>query len=562
MSRHVTAGSEAAAHLEALLGLEENGWRLEGLCVEGGAELRLRLASGEHRLIVRLRARGEGLAAAEEGGPAQRRLSALLTARLKNVGFQDVAARVDADPDSFAEEVDPAAPGGRVRVPYVAGPMSLLESGWRNFFADQDFEILLQAPEPALNKTVTVEYADLECFTARPDVSFSQWSFLDWPDESLNPEATGEDSFVGVELEERDMVMGTGEKADALVSEVKRLADAGSYLVVTHLCTPIVMGEDFSALARRCEKEACGTSVSWSQKDRDRGDNFGEHIRSVLGRPGFFDGPGDAGAVNLFHFPAEYRERELAPLLAELGLTVNVRMFPLVDFPSIEALPKARWQAFCEKPAYSDKALELLRASPRPVIISPAPYGVGGTRACARTIAAAAGKEPEFEAAWARRLAAFGPSWEELRREAAGHRLAFVVSEATLPRLLAARYGHGAPLAAVAREMGFGLDLIYYERHGEAPALPEGLRDARVKVFRTPAELDKALAGGASAVYSDIFFDWRVSRAGAARFSAKDFGMGLEGARRGLERLLAACRTPFYRRYARHLARTPRRIDV
>lgn len=359
------------------------------------------------------------------------------------------------------------------------------------------------------------------------------------------------------------MVMGTGEKADALVSEVKRLADAGNYLVVTHLCTPIVMGEDFQALARRCEKEVCGTSVSWSQKDRDRGDNFGAHLRSVLGRPGFFDGPGDAAAVNLFHFPSEYRERELVPLLAELGLTANVRMFPLVDFPSIEDLPKARWQAFCAKSAYTDKALELLRALPRPVVLAPAPYGVQGAHDCARAIAAAAGKEGEFDAVWARRLAAFSPRWEELRREANGHRLAFVVSEATMPRLLEARYGHGAPLAAVAREMGFGLDLIYYERHGEGPALPEGLRDARVSVFRTPAELETALAGGgASAVYSDIFFDWRVSRAGAARFSAKDLGMGLEGARRGLERLLAACRTPFYRRYARHLGRVPRRVNV
>ena len=159
------------------------------------------------------------------------------------------------------------------------------------------------------------------------------------------------------------------------------------------------------------------------------------------------------------------------------------------------------------------------------------------------------------------RLEAFSPRWEELRREAAAHRLAFVVSEATLPRLLEPRYGHGAPLAPIVREMGFGLDLIYYERHGEAPVLPEGLRDARVLIFRTPAELERALSGGGfSAVYSDIFFDWRVSRAGAARFSAKDFGMGLEGARRGLERLLAVCRTPFYRRYARHLARVPRKV--
>jgi hypothetical protein len=141
-----------------------------------------------------------------------------------------------------------------------------------------------------------------------------------------------------------------------------------------------------------------------------------------------------------------------------------------------------------------------------------------------------------------------------MRTEAAGYRLAFVVSEATLPRLLELRYGHGAPLATMVMEMGFGIDLIYYDRHGEPPALPPALKDARVSVFRSPWELERALReGDSAAVYSDIWFDWRIARAGKARFSSKDFEMGLEGARRTFEKLLPLCRLPFYRQYARHL---------
>ena len=47
--------------------------------------------------------------------------------------------------------------------------------------------------------------------------------------------------------------------------------------------------------------------------------------------------------------------------------------------------------------------------------------------------------------------------------------------------------------------------------------------------------------------------DCGASRAGKSRFSSRFFEMGLDGAARGLERLLAACRTPFYARYAAHL---------
>ncbi|MDD5304287.1 MAG: nitrogenase component 1 [Elusimicrobia bacterium] len=560
--RHITAGPRALLSVSRRLGLEgKAGWSLDGLCVEGPETLRLSLTAGGSRFALELLA---GAASApKERSPAQRKLLDFAAARLGGPHFAGVLAEIAADPDSFAEEFDPGLAGDRVKVPYVAGPMSLMEAGWRNFFADQDFDVQMEAPEATHNKTVTVEYADLECFLARPEISFSKWNFLDWPDESLDPEATGENNFIAVELEERDMVMGTGDKADSLVSEVRRLADEGNYLVVTHLCTPIVMGEDFQGLARRCEDEIGGTSVSWSQKDRDQGDNFGEHFRSVLSRPDFFADEGDASAVNLFHFPVDCRERELRPFLEALGLKVNVCLFPIVDFPSIERLPKARWQVFCEKPSYTDKTLELMKASSRPVVMARAPYGVEGMRECLRSIATAAGKEREFERAWAAKLKKFQPAWDELRREAAGHRLAFVVSEASLPRLLELRYGHGAPLATATREMGFGIDILYFDRHGEQPELPEGLRGAKVTVFRTPSELERSLRDGLfAAVYSDIFFDWRISRAGKARFSGREFEMGLEGARRSLERLLDACRLPFYRRHAKHLSARPRRLNV
>ena len=574
--RHVSAGPGALAAVESLLGLKagDKSWRLDGACALGreNPRVRLSLMSGAHRLVVYLlprssaeaAVRAPGLALASKGpaGPAVDKLLKVFAARLGERTLADVVGTLEADPLSFTERVTPGQDGDRVKVPCIGQPMPLLEAGWRNFYADQDFEVLLGVPSCSNDKTINIEYADLECYYARPRRSFTKWSFMDWPEESENGggDASGgegetRDGSIVTELEERDMVMGTGERADALVAEVRKRAKPGDYLLFTHLCTPIIMGEDFSGLARRCEKEIGGSSVSWSQKDRDENDNFGAHFRSLLAKPGFFDEPADALAVNLFHFPRRVRENELRPFLIELGLTINISVFPDVSFPALNVLPKARWQVFCERSSYPTKVHELLAASPRPVVPVRAPYGVEGTRLCLRGIAAAAGKEAAFDKAWSAKMAAFLPAWEEMRTEAAGYRLAFVVSEATLPRLLELRYGHGAPLASMAMEMGFGVDLIYYDRHGEAPALPSALKDARIAVFRSPWELERALREGEfAAVYSDIVFDWRISRAGKARFSSKDFEMGLEGARRTFGKLLPLCRLPFFRRYASHLA--------
>ncbi len=578
--RHISAGPRALSAVESLLGLKtgDGSWRLDGACALGRETPRVRLSlkSGAHRLVLYLlprssteavvRAPGLSLAPKGAAGPAVDKLLKVFAARLGERTLADVAGVLEADPLSFTEAVTPGQDGDRVKVPCIGQPMRLLEAGWRNFYADQDFEVLLGVPSCSSDKTINIEYADLECYYARPRRSFSKWTFMDWPEESENgvEEAPGEaggeggeavrEGSIVTELEERDMVMGTGERADALVAEVRKRAKPGDYLLFTHLCTPIIMGEDFNALAHRCEKEIGGSSVSWSQKDRDENDNFGAHFRAMLAKPGFFDAPGDPLAVNLFHFPRRVRENELRPFLNELGLKINISVFPDVSFPILDRLPKAQWQIFCERSSYPTKVRDMLAASPRPVVPVRAPYGVEGTGRCLRGIAAASGKEAAFEETWARTLADFMPSWEEMRAEAAGYRLAFVVSEATLPRLVELRYGHGAPLASMVREMGFGIDLVYYDRHGEAPALPPALEGARVSVFRSPWELERALREGESAaVYSDIVFDWRITRAGKARFSSKDFEMGLEGARRTFEKLLPMCRLPFYRRYAYHL---------
>jgi hypothetical protein len=572
--RHVTAGPQALAAVSRLLGLS-GGWKLEGLCGLGAENVRLSLASGKHKLVFILlppdspeaivKASRLSLGMEGEAGPAQRRFLEAAVRRLKDSRLVDILALLAADPDSFVQMVTPDRLGDAIRVPAIGQPIALLDDGWRNFFADQDFEVLLGVPQCFSRDTVNIQYADRECYYARPRRSFEKWTFLDWPEVAQDEDPLHSTADLGTclvtELEERDMILGTGPRADALVEEVRRLAAAGKYLLFTHLCTPIIMGEDFQGLARRCQQEVGGTTVSWSQKDRDENDNFGAHFRALLGKRGFFKGTGDQDAVNLFHFPPAYREEELIPFLSGIGLRTNICVLPDVSLPALERLPAAAWQIFCERTSYPTKVRELLDDSPRRVLNVPAPYGVKRTHDCLRAVAAATGRERPFSAAWRKALGGVQPEWDQMKKAAAGYRLAFVVSEATLPRLLQLRYGHGAPLAEMVLEMGFGVDLLCYDIHGEVPHIPTGLDGADVSVFRSPWELERVLAEGRfHAVFSDITFDWRVCRAGKARFSSKDFEMGLAGALRTFRRLLTRCRLPFYRRYAGHLARGQRTV--
>ncbi|MEE8424464.1 MAG: hypothetical protein V3S11_01480, partial [Elusimicrobiota bacterium] len=84
--------------------------------------------------------------------------------------------------------------------------------------------------------------------------------------------------------------------------------------------------------------------------------------------------------------------------------------------------------------------------------------------------------------------------------------------------------------------------------------LPGFTRPPRLHEFSNPKELARLLEDGPfRAVYSDIFFDERITRAGKAQFSMRHFETGAEGAVRSLERLLGVCRLPFYKRYREYL---------
>lgn len=568
---HLLSGPESTAAFAKLLGLSrvKDGWTLQAVCGLGGTNVRLGLRKGDLPLVIILRPKGAagsvletgGLSLSAEGdpGPAMKRLLEALAGRLGGRTLEEMLKIVADDPETFVEMVPAGGASNSLSVPLAAGPINLLEPGWRNFFADQDYEVMLGSPELSGNKTIYARYSDRECLYSWSCNDPRKWSFFAYP-VTAPSNISGATVFrngIVMEFDEKDMILGSAEKSDALVESVARASkDSGAdYVVFNHFCTPIVMGDDSGTVMRRLGEVSGLTPVYWSQVDRDHLNNFGGHFRELFERPGFFDVPSEKSMVNLFHFPTGFREAELVPLLEGMGVRVNSRQFPDVDFPSMEAIPRAAAHIFCAATSYQSKLRELLAGTSRPVLTVRAPFGLEGTAECLRAIAAAAGREDAFEAAWKTRLAGILPAWQEMSRQARQCRLAFVVSQSTLPMLWELRHGQGAPMMRMIEEMGFGVDILCYDPHDERPRLAKNSGRAAIATFRTPRELERALRQGAfRAVYSDIFFDWRISSAGKARFSSKDFEMGLEGALRSFWRLLAVSRLPFYDRYGGHLA--------
>ena len=567
---HLLAGAKSTAALAKLLGVSgaKDGWTLRSLCGVGATNVRVGLSKGKMRLAFYLLPKGApnavaetaGLSLTAEGDPgsAMRRLVAAVAGWLGARTLEDVLKIIADDPETFVEMVPGGGPESACACP-GRGPINLLEAGWRNFFADQDYVVLLGYPELKMNKTIYARYSDRECLYSWSGNDPRKWSFFAYP-VRVPSDSFGATVFrtgIVMELEERDMVLGAVEKADALVESVAK-ASVGSgadYVVFNHFCTSIVMGEDSGSITRRIEEASGLKTVCWSHGDRDQLNNFGEHFKQLFAKPGFFDAPVEKSSVNLFHFPTDFREAELVPLLGEMGVKANTRLFPDVDFPSMERISSAAAHVFCAATSYQSKLPELLAGGPRPVLTTRAPYGIEDTGECLKAIAKAAGREKAFAAAWKKKLSALRPAWEDMTKLARGFRLAFVVSETTLPMLWELRHGQGAPMMRMIEEMGFGVDILYYDPHNERPDINADSRCAKLQTFRTPRDLTRALReGDFRAVYSDIFFDWRISASGKARFSSKDFEMGLDGALRSLRRLLAVCRLPFYDRYGSHLA--------
>ena len=443
---------------------------------------------------------------------------------------------------------------------------------WRHFFASWEIDRnVLRSVSLSLD-CVYVEHGDLECTHSTPQPRGRVPTFINYPWRPQPPEPEGSDHDAGdlrdgsicytTDLDESDVVLGGAEKLEALLDEISK-KHRGKTVHFNCTCPPIVIADEVNSLITNLRKKHDAPVIHTTQDPGSSLYLFADMLRTVEDTAG--GATRDPRAVNLVGFARDRGTGELVDLLAAIGVRTNSCLIPnatreeLARFPRAKAMvfyPSAPWQRIY-RIAFGKLPLERIDA--------PGPFGMEGTRRWLEAVARAVDPEVSVEAAWQRRMDELGPSWKELAEEARRHRLAFVVDASDFARLVSAERMMGIPMLAVLDEMGFGIDVLYYDESaelaGEVTAYLEALpgQEHRAHAFETPAQLADLLRElPARACYSELFFDKRITRAGKAQFSSACFEKGMGGALRSLERLLDVCRLPFYARYGSYLRSGPR----
>jgi nitrogenase iron protein NifH len=439
---------------------------------------------------------------------------------------------------------------------------------WRRFFCDfetfRNARTRLQLDAPVLE----IWHQDLECAFATASFFGGHPSFFDFPWQPPRPSraataahdagpATPRRTARGARaarpaslvtnLRELDVVHGGTARLETALRAALRAYPDVEAVQINGTCVPTVIGDDAQAVARRFGKRL-RIPVYYSNPSGNQYLDLAREFLARARRPGRARRPARPHAINLVGFPAGPALDELVALLAAAGLTVHARMLPAFDPQQARTCLEAAVQVLHANADYEETYREVFEPLPIRTIRPAAPYGWDGTGRWLAAVADACGiPAARVREALRRTTAPLRPAWQTGRAAAAGLRLAFVVDLEEAVRLSEPSRMWGVPVAAMLRELGFGIDVLCFDEHGRAPS--------SFRRFRTPAELARLLRDGTfAAVYSEFAFDDRLARAGKARFALSSFEPGLAGAVRTLERLVTLCRWPFWRRYAAFVA--------
>jgi hypothetical protein len=582
--QYVRAGPDGTRRFARLLGLPAASrvrWRLD---VDGvwPDHIRLGVGVGGTGFAFHIKAAGVGgafmstphLRLAFEGteiDAATERFLRRVARRLGRATFAELFrillhdGLMDRDDPPSPEEKSPSdsSSGPDVAAPSrFTGPVGTQADCWRSFFLHHDLSHEVEEPLWADPQVVFLDYGDRECAHSHPEPDPRRWSFINDPAVPLptspHDRAHIEMTYLMSEIDEDDVVLGTGSALDRLLEAASAERDNAAIYIVNHLCTPVMIGDDLDGFARRCEDATDRPVLAITRDDKSDETTF-ERLFELLEAEVQRAPSTPPRRVNLLAFPAAFRRAELVPVIQRLGLEVCAELLPDVEIDAIRQLSSADVNIAPEPSRFGPLLTRLLDGGAAPTLAVPAPYGVEGTRAAYRAMADGLGRSDALEALWDEAWAPKRSRWARGVKEAQAYRLAFVVDDTDLG-LLAEPARLGVPVLRVIKEMGFGVDFVHFDDEATASdsaavdACRAAVSDARWHHFSNREALTSLLCEGAfHAVYSDLSMDWRLSRSGHSQFSVRHFEMGLDGALRTLENLLAACRTPFYARYARWL---------
>jgi hypothetical protein len=346
------------------------------------------------------------------------------------------------------------------------------------------------------------------------------------------------------DISDAALVSGGEGVLSAAIRQVARAAPERK-IVVTGNCDYHVIGDDIDDVCRRCSARPGAVvhlnpplpgfrevdssnwwvdffdTISFAPKDR---------LPDTLNLAGL--GSWDEACV-----------RELSGLLERCGIKVQAVILPNISPGAAAAFGRAALTVLSPWLPVTQVLEKALRTRGMRCIKPHAPYGVAGTRRWLAAVAAALGRRPMSEAAFARSVAELAPDFDLLRRRSRGRAAGFICDVGNPEELCSPSVFFGMDLPAFFTELGFS-PVIF------APGRARSVRGARVAAFDESVPLGDLLRRQrVGLVYCDVCRGATVKRAGATPFAVEALSAGLAGAQKSLGRLLALAGLETYNRY-------------
>ena len=593
--RVLAGGAESRRLLTGLLGIDVAGPPVAVRAVawlDTAVEAAVVINNKGDEIVARIENRGpdsEGFVLAEHvvlyyrlmGHELPRRLAVvtekLVPRRLVGWSLERIMKRLQEDPELGKPGLPmPATVDEQDR------PRSLLDTwgdptAYADFFAGGEMSrTQLDSLDPT-DLYSFIQHSDAECNHVNPHSLAPIVWLVNYPWEGPRRHrwdlpASESSGFAGIEgiicsnLTENDVILGNPEKLDRVLAQARKLQEKnGKPIFFSNTCVPVVTGEDVESKIERCRAQGGCKMHYLTVTPRSMVNVFEDVLVDHRLKAEAAASEPVAGRVNLVGFARDAAYEEVRGLLEAAGVEVGVTLLPDLSEELVGQMPEAALNVLFPNQLWQHLYDQVILSSRTPHIEPPAPFGFASTEEWLGQIAARVGREAEAREAWETRAGPLRAEWEALQAQADAHRIALVVRAEESYYLTRPAATWGIPVVSLLEEMGFHLDVFLKAQDrenarraaGEIHAVFRSPERHVLKAFNSLDMMRERLAdSGADAALTAHFFDWRVTSSGMSPFSLQQFEMGPEGALRTARRLLAVCRTPFYRRYARYLGRS------
>lgn len=467
-------------------------------------------------------------------------------------------------------------------------------SSWYNFFGSAEISRCQLDSLDFFNYCTFIQHCDMECITVIPqlDLPIIEMVYYPWKDDIraldysakmllemlkyiknksqensefdflkkildsdvFEPENDSFGMYL-TDLTERDVIMGTSiDKLTEVLDDVTG-KELGDLLFCSATCVPIVSGEDTESIVKRYQKTSktpllfltC-TAGSMENVFYDLLVTRRKEVQNrISGKK--------KNHINLIGFSNDHALTELIIILSGYGVKINTVILPHLNTEAVDKFPHAELNVVYSNNLWSHLYSQLSLDSDVRTISPSNPYGISRTEKFIADIL----DELKIDSGFSPDIP---EEWNTLQKEAREYTVCFVIDGREPFRLTEDGHTWGVPLIPMAEEMGFNIAVFIYAEdrltaYKAAKSVNGLFREPdrhTIKAFRDECRLKTLLSDEKiNAVYSDYFFDHRITTAGKAQFSLQIFELGINGALRTLKRLLRLCRLKFYTRYSKYI---------